>query len=127
MVGLRVLLMHPEVASRPCEDCRRWIYKHDGTLMLKAGQPIPRPKGTPTPCQTCPKIPKDAPIKDRSQAIDLSEKNRSAWWHYQQCKAVGQFPDDALVRRNAALIARVLKSIDDVRLDRLFYLLGGKL
>jgi hypothetical protein len=24
--------------------------------------------------------------------------------HYQECRAVGQFPDDAIVRRNAAII-----------------------
>lgn len=65
--------------------------------------------------------------KFRPSAVRLSDKNRQAYWHYRQCKAIGQFPaDDAIVRRNAAIIASVLKSIDDLRLDRLFYLLGGR-
>jgi hypothetical protein len=38
---------------------------------------------------------------------DLSDRNWAAWQHYQQCKAVGQFPHDAVVRRNAGLIRQV--------------------
>lgn len=34
----------------------------------------------------------------------LSAKNERAYEHYLECKATGNFPDDAMVRRNAAAI-----------------------
>jgi len=40
-------------------------------------------------------------------SIELSQKNLQAWHHYQECRAVGNFPDDPIVRRNAALIKRI--------------------
>ena len=56
-----------------------------------------------TPCGWCPKVaPGDPPTPASAQ--DLSEKNRLAYLHHLECKAVGQFPADAIVRRNAALI-----------------------
>jgi hypothetical protein len=58
-------------------------------------------------------------------AVELSPRNRRAWQHYEQCRAVGQFPDDPIVRRNAAICASVLQSIQDMKLDRLYYLMGG--
>lgn len=34
----------------------------------------------------------------------LSPRNVQCYEHYMECAAVGQFPDDAVVRRNAGLI-----------------------
>lgn len=42
----------------------------------------------------------------------LNEKNRLAYWHYQQCAAVGSFPDDEIVRQNAAIIRMAERQID---------------
>lgn len=42
----------------------------------------------------------------------LSAKNRQAYWHYQQCAAVGSFPDDEIVRQNAAIIRMAERQID---------------
>lgn len=125
-----MLLRHPEVASRSCSDCKKWTYKSNGEVLRRpahVGAPVPRSPGDPTPCWKCPKIPADEPIKLSTSAVELSAKNRKAYWHYQQCKAVGRFPDDPIVARNAAIIAGVLKQLDDLRLDRVFLLLGGKL
>lgn len=125
-----MLLMHPEVAARSCDDCRRYVYKPDGEILrrpARVGLPVLRPAGSPTPCHTCPKIPADSPVRDPSQAVELNAKNRQAYWHYQQCAAVGHFPDDPIVKRNAAIIAGVLKRLDALRLDRVYLLLGGKL
>lgn len=71
-----------------------------------------------TPCATCPKIPAkvyDAdgqPIekipgnykKLRPHAVDMNDRMRAAWAFDRECKAVGQFPDDPIVRSNAVLI-----------------------
>lgn len=58
----------------------------------------------PPPCRVkeigCPK---GTPEKNR----ELSPKNRQAYEHYLQCKAVGKFPEDAIVYRNAGIIRRI--------------------
>jgi hypothetical protein len=36
--------------------------------------------------------------------LTLSDINRDAYRHYRECRATGNFPDDPIVRRNAALI-----------------------
>jgi hypothetical protein len=37
----------------------------------------------------------------------MSDKNFAAWRHYRQCRAVGIFPDDPIVRRNAEIIREI--------------------
>lgn len=37
----------------------------------------------------------------------LSDQNLQALRHYQECKAVGSFPDDPIVRRNARIISQM--------------------
>ncbi len=71
-------------------------------------------KGQKTPCIWCPKIPAGDPHSP-SSAIELTEENFLAYLHYQECKAVGEFPSDPIVRRNAALIRRVEDLADQVR------------
>lgn len=65
-------------------------------------------------------------MRARAYAQELSERNLLALQHYQRCKAVGQFPDDALVRRNAAIIAGVFQSVEEGRLDSFLRLLCVK-
>ena len=43
----------------------------------------------------------------RNNAQELSERNRKAYQHWQECRAVGKFPDDPIVRRNAAIFQRL--------------------
>lgn len=120
-----MIYLHPEVAQRSCQDCARWEYRSDGTLLTRGlnREPVARLPGSPTPCGRCPKIPPDAPARTPAYAQELSERNLWAWQHYLRCKAVGQFPDDAIVRRNAAIIAEVEKEIDHLRQARLFEML----
>jgi len=70
------------------------------------GEPFPRRPGTPTPCRWCPKIPEGA-AKVRANAVELNERNAAAYLHYRECRAVGSFPDDWIVRRNARAIREV--------------------
>lgn len=74
--------------------------------MIHLGEPVERPKGIPTPCSTCPKIPLGV-VPEPRNATDLSAKNWLAYRHYLENRAVNSFPHDPIVRRNAALIRMV--------------------
>lgn len=64
-------------------------------------QPVKRPAGTLPPCRTRENgCPKGTPEEPKS----LSDRNWKAWMHYLECRAVGHFPNDAIVRKNAATI-----------------------
>jgi hypothetical protein len=45
----------------------------------------------------------------------LTAENELCYRHYRECKAVGQFPDDSVVRRNAAVIRDVLDRVERSR------------
>lgn len=108
-----LILTHPEVAYRSCQDCLLHVYNHQtGKRELDhEGKPIPRGIGK-APCQAtigaprevrariCAKIAPDAEVA-------LNEKNQRTYEHYQECKAVGRFPDDALVKHHARLIRKI--------------------
>ena len=108
--------MHPEVAAVSCQDCQTWMYDEKWQREQRAGQDVPRPPGCKTPCWSCPKIPKGAPPRP-SSAVELSEKNVRAYNFHEECVAVGDFPRDAIVRRNARLITMVVKSVESGQLQ----------
>ena len=85
------------------------IDKHpDGTLAKR----LDFGKGTcPPPCRTNKGCPKGTPENPKS----LTEDNEQCYQHYCECKAVGVFPDDPIVRRNAAVIEEVLRQTDQLR------------
>lgn len=116
-VGLR--LAHPNLPS--CEDCKRFmIDTKTWTPLVPQGrnEPTLRPKGTPTPCWQCPKIPKGAkPCPENAQ--QLSTKNQQALWWYWRTKAdgAGALPQDEVSLRNNAIIAMVMESHDRIVRD----------
>ena len=87
------------------------------------GLPLVRPPGQKTPCHDCPKVPDYAPEKSSAYAIEPSEKSHRAYQHYLECAAVGQFPDDPLVRRNARIIRQVEQAWERRPLQTLLTLL----
>lgn len=105
---MRLVLLHAGIAARSCGDCQKYLYYDRGSddfgaRVERGGLPVLRPKGVKTPCSWCPKIPPgEQPIP--ANAVELSDKNVLALIHYRECRAVGEFPNDAIVRRNAALI-----------------------
>lgn len=124
MAGVRLVLLHPEVAGRSCGDCKQFLY-HDGPnhlsgrkLLLPDGKPRPRLPNVPTPCWMCPKIPAgEAPFPHN--AVEMSPKSWRAYTHYLECRAVLRFPDhDPIVRRNAMLIRMVEDEAQEYRADR---------
>jgi hypothetical protein len=101
------LLYNPEFV-RSCDDCEKYHYGDDGKIVRKPhliGLPVLRIGATP--CHKCPKIPSDAPVKGRAFAVEMSQQNWLAYEHYLECRAVGQFPADPIIRRWASLIRRV--------------------
>lgn len=123
------MLFHPEW-DRPCADCQKYLYDDDGNVQrrpAKVGLPVINVTGD-TPCHVCPKIPAgvstDAPSAElRRHAVEMSERNRKAFRHYLECKAVGQFPDDAIVRRNAAVIRWIEDEFQRRPIERLLAIL----
>lgn len=104
-----------------CADCKQWLHHVDGPLawrpVEKGGQKFRRPLGTLPPCGSCPKIPEGAaPIPE--SAIELSQKNLRAYWHGEECRATGVWPDDPIIRRNAAILMRVREFCETFRRDR---------
>ncbi len=89
-----------------------------------------RPKGTPLPCGKCPKIPLGEPPSP-IYAQDLTEQNAQAYQHYLECRAVGQWPEDEIVRRNASFVRQVEDQVQQSRsgqkLDMIATLLSAHL
>lgn len=108
-------MQHPEVAFRDCDHCHKWLYARNGQPEKdRQGNLRPRHKLTPPACRLswgtgCPKG-----TPENSKA--LSEKNVEALRHYLECKAVGQFPDDPIVRRNAGIIRQIEDSVREERM-----------
>lgn len=100
---MSLILLHPGAASINCEDCAKWVYDlKTGQRLQHHGQDVPNP--TVTPCRKDPKIcPKGSP-EARSE---LTPRNWQAYGFYLECKAVMQFPDDAIARRTAGIIRAV--------------------
>lgn len=63
------------------------------------------------PCRNDKGCPKGTPENPRT----LNDQNRRCYEHYKECRAVGQFPDDPVVKQNAAVIRDVEDSIERSR------------
>jgi hypothetical protein len=124
MIGLRLILQFPEVASRSCEDCKTFVFEDKPGAMARKpaerlGEPVrrlPGPKFAPR-CDICPKIPKGEQPKPEN-AVELSEKNWLAYRHFMECRSIGTFGEDgtdAIVRRNAFLIDKVRDDCKEVQ------------
>lgn len=123
-----LVLRHPEVAYRSCEHCQAWMYDHDSGEVVtdRNGKPQPRPKETKPPCgypgrwkdddhpqgSRCPKVSPES-------NSDLTPENQMAYQHYLECRAVNQFPDDAIVRRNAATIRQIEELVERIDRDKM--------
>lgn len=91
-------------------------------------RPQARPPRTVPNCAGCPKIPRDAEgalsAPRSGLAVELTDKNVQAYQHYLECRAVGQFPDDPVVRRNAAVIRGVEEALRPDVGEKLDFLLS---
>lgn len=120
---------HPVIAARSCEDCQKFLYadvpgKPPATEpSTRGGVVLLRPSGSKPPCRykgtPCPKGTPENPKT-------LTPENRIVLEHYRQCAATGHFPDDPIVKHNAALIRQVLDRIDRERRETLALLTGKR-
>lgn len=83
--------------------------------IIRGGTRVERIKDQNPPCRWCPKIPREIVNPTPADAVELNGRNWLAYRHYLECKATGDFPRDAIVRRNAALIMRVEEVAAEVR------------
>ena len=101
------MLTAPQVAFRDCLQCQEYVYDEATGRPFRhpphSKRLVPRPPSAPPPCRIaglgCPKGTPENPLT-------LSDLNREAYRHYRECRATGNFPDDPIVRRNAAIIRR---------------------
>lgn len=105
---------HPEIAFRSCESCQAFVYDDDGSVAQFRGEPIPRPGHLPTPCKTDVGCPKGSP----DAGIALSKRNHKAVAFHRRCEAVGRWPADPIVERNAAIIKSADAEADDILRER---------
>lgn len=81
------------------------MYAEDGSIKRNAnGHKVYRPARMPTPCETCPKVPDDAPMPSPMASIELDARGWLAYQFWERCEAVGIFPDDEAV----AVVARAI-------------------
>ena len=104
-----MLLYHPEVATRSCADCKRWVYDDKGEVQKgRDGQPMKRPVNSRTPCRTCPK---KSPAE--AHQYELSDKNHKAVQLYFSVRGGVELCDDlkhdAIVARNMGIIDRIIR------------------
>lgn len=94
---------HPEISCVTCAQCRVWWFDPltgQTARDLETRQPLKRPAEATVLCETeigCVRGHYSAPK-------GLSDKNRAAVLHYEQCRRAGVFPDDPIVARNRIVI-----------------------
>jgi len=100
-----LLWARPEIAKLDCNECFKFLYDIEtGKPEQWRGKPARRPRSVPPPCKKCPK---QGPDKHAT----LTLANMECVQHYLECKAIGQFPDDPLVRRHAAILQMVEREV----------------
>jgi len=102
-MGVRFTRDYPELARRSCDLCQKWWFKTDGSVVHSGGKPQLRQDKPP--CRERVGCPKGTPENQRT----LNKANAWAWKHFCECRAIGQFPDDAIVRKNARIITEALQ------------------
>lgn len=98
-------MQYPKVAYRSCDDCQKWEYDEKTGQRLEDRR-LPTLyvlRRGPTPCRTPDGCPKGTPEDSKA----LTFQNWLAYRHYLECKAVGNFPDDPIVKQNAGIIREV--------------------
>lgn len=107
--GIKLERTNKKLASRSCDDCRRWLYNAAGELVIRNSTGEPELREGSVPCET---VNVGCPKGHWSDPLSLSEENKAALTHYLECKATGQFPDDPIVRKVARVCEKALKPLE---------------
>ena len=99
----------PRIATRDCKHCWLWQYNEQtGLVETFGGKPLRRRGKVKCLYATCEKGHIDEPKA-------WLPCNAQAFSHWSECRAVGQFPDDAGVRTRAALFEHIDRVLRDGR------------
>ncbi len=110
--------------GRTCADCITYMWGDGGVegtsrargrkkyrslhICHAAGAtPTKKHNGMMLPCHECPKVREDAPRPSYYYADEVTDRSWHTLQHFDECDAVGMFPDDPIVKHNAAIIRRV--------------------
>lgn len=132
------MLLRPEW-NRACGDCRKWVYEDGdgvpgekrGLPVLRQGERLDRPLGSPTPCYKCVKVPDSVRRVEESagrrvtsrDAIEPDDWHRLVVERVMECHAVGSFPADGWMRRWAAIVRPIILQAEQRNLRDLVSLL----
>jgi hypothetical protein len=108
-----LLVRHPKIAAMDCRLCEKYIVNdlwdfeigRDGHLEERLQD------CGPSFLAACRDPRRGCPKGSPEQPKTLSPANQICFEHFKECSAVGQFPDDSVVKRNAAAIREVLDSV----------------
>jgi hypothetical protein len=106
---VKLLLFHPHLLQRTCARCQQWLYDDQHQFVMRAGQRVRRPPGSPTPCWTCPK---QSPAHARRYERDLDKIGATVDLYFRVRATAGR----CLSQREAAdrLTARNLSIVDTI-------------
>jgi hypothetical protein len=124
-----LIVEHPSLAQRSCDDCRKYVYERENSEPKQwppgTGQPMLRPANSPTPCETCPKcFGWDVKSPEMGKLSELSEKNQRALAVFHQVQATHgrcltqREATDPVLSRNLGIIQDVLERDKRRRADR---------
>ena len=102
--GIRFRKRYPGLAKRSCDDCRKWWFKGETNERHKHGDGRDQLRVGPVLCETETGCPKGT----YENQLSLLPDNTWALRHFMECSAIGSFPDDPIVKQNAAVIAKAL-------------------
>lgn len=120
--------MNPELATRPCGDCQKWVYieqgepeaRHEkdsrgGKILTRGGKRVKRT--TPPPCHACPKK-----SPELAREYELTDRNIKMYEMYLKSQAtggmcLGKLAHDPMVQRDFAIIHQICSAIRDSRLE----------
>lgn len=110
--GTRIHLRFPHLSETSCDSCRAWFW--DPITGRNAQRPpVRRPEGAPLLCEIpMPPRVSACPKGHYSKPLTFSPKNLQAYRHFRECEATGSFPDDPIVRRNAAIIREQINEFE---------------
>jgi hypothetical protein len=101
--------LRPEIANIDCDRCFQYVYDLDkGEPVMWRGKPASR-KGVPPPCK------KKCPKRGPDEFSTLLPINQECLQHYMECTATGNFPDDPLVKRHAAILRNIEREVEKLR------------
>lgn len=90
-----MLLFHPVIAARSCEECAKWWFDDDPAngkwttkIINRGGRDFERPKDPKTkqPMTPCGQCPKRSP--EEAERFELSEKNQQAYQCFRRFRAL---------------------------------------